>query len=212
LVIIPEEAELLLPKLRRIQTPMTFLLTYTAPLTRSLLEVGTLAYYPVPTPKKEFAIPSWLSIEIGLMAGRLYLPYHQYTQLRNCLEVDERAYPSLALDEFLRRRKHILPNLGILSIKQLAKFRTEWIAHRSRSSDIMHTPMGYLIQNRDLPENHPFFFSKPRSRAAHEELIKNAKLLGTHDSNDDSDDDSEWSVGGYEVDNPTLAKDNGEER
>ncbi|KAM0229983.1 hypothetical protein ACHAPO_009535 [Fusarium lateritium] len=214
LIVIPEEAELLLPKLRRIQTPTTFLLTYKTPLTRSLLEVGDLAYYPVPTPKKELMIPSWLSIEIGLLAGRLYLPYDQYTQLRSCLEGDERAEPSVAADDVLRNRKHILPNFGIMNAKPLAKFLTEWLAHRSRSSDIMHTPMGYLIQNRDLPENHPFFTSKPKSRAmetrpltSREEPTKNASSLEVFDS----DDESEWSDGGDEVDNLTLAKDNGAE-
>jgi hypothetical protein len=200
LIIIPEEAELLLPKLRRIRSPITFLLTYTAPVTRSLLEVGTLAYYPVPTAKEELAIASWLSIEIGLMAGRLYLPYDQYTQLRTCLEVNEKAEPPLITDDVLHSRKHILPNFGTLNAKSLTKFLTEWLPHRSRSSDIMHTPMGYLIRNRHLPENHPFFISKPKSRAveprswaAHEETIKEAKFLEVHES----DDDSEWSVGGY---------------
>ncbi|KAM0385097.1 hypothetical protein ACHAQC_011719 [Fusarium culmorum] len=215
LIIIPEEAELLLPKLRRIQTPTTFLLTYTTPFTRSLLDIGTLAYYPVPTPEKELAIPSWLSIEIGLMAGRLFLPYDQYTQLRSCLEVDEMAEHSVVIDDIHCSRKHILPNFSVMNAKSLAKFLTEWLAHRSRLSDIMHTPMGYLIQNRDLPENHPFFTSNPKSRAigigsltTHEERIKNANLSAAHDS----DDESEWSDGGDEVDNLTLAMDDGVER
>ncbi|KLO86343.1 Uncharacterized protein LW93_11117 [Fusarium fujikuroi] len=190
LVVIPEEAELLLPILRRIQTPMTFLLTYTSPCTRSLLEVGTLAYYPVPTPKNELVIPSWLSIEIGLMAGRLYLPYDQYTQLRSCLKVDERVEP-VVMDDAHRSRKYILPNFGILGPQSLSKFLSEWISYRSRSSDITHTPMGYLIENRDLPDNHPFFTSKlklrvtaTRSAADHGALIQNAEA---QDSNDESE-------------------------
>ncbi|KAG5659115.1 hypothetical protein KAF25_000317 [Fusarium avenaceum] len=220
-IIIPEEAELLLPRLRRIETPITFLLTYTAPLTRSLLEVGSLAYYPVPTPKKGLMIPSWLEIEIGLMAGRLYLPYDQYTQLRSCLEVDEEAELSVAADGVLRSRTRILPHFGGLNAKSLAKFLTEWLPHRSRSSDIMQTPMGYLIQNRDLPENHPFFVSKQsaraveaRSLAAHEESIGNARHSEANDSNNDSDegdDDGEWGVGGYEVNKSIPAKDDGVE-
>ncbi|KAF5539467.1 hypothetical protein FMEXI_8957 [Fusarium mexicanum] len=165
LVVIPEEAELLLPMLRRIRTPTTFLLTYTSPFTRSLLEVGTLAYYPVPTPKKELVIPSWLSIEIGIMAGRLYLPYDQYTQLRSCLAVDERAEPLASMDDARRSRKYILPNFGILNPQSLSKFLSEWISYRSQSSDITHTPMGYLTGNRDLPDNHPFFTSQLKSRA-----------------------------------------------
>ncbi|KAI6756012.1 hypothetical protein HG530_011748 [Fusarium avenaceum] len=220
-IIIPEEAELLLPRLRRIQNPVTFLLTYTAPLTRSLLEVGSLTYYPMPTPKKGFTIPSWLEIEIGLMAGRLYLPYDQYTQLRSCLAVDEGAEPSVTTDDVLRSRTHILPHFGRLEAKALTKFLTEWLPHRSRSSDIMHTPMGCLIQNRDLPENHPFFVSKQSARAlearavaAHEESIGNARVLEGNDSNndsDDGDDDGEWGVGGYEVDISIPAEDDGVE-
>ncbi|KAJ4252346.1 hypothetical protein NW762_010944 [Fusarium torreyae] len=207
LIIIPEEAELLLPRLRRLQTPTTFLLTYTSPFTRSLLEVGTLSYFPVPTPNKRLAIPSWLSIEIGLMAGRFYLPYDEYTQLRICLEVSERAEPSATTDDVHRSRKHILPNFGIINAQSFSKFLTEWISYRSRSSDIMHTPMGYLIENRDLPETHPFFTSRPKSRAmetsslaAHGVPIKRAEAQ-------DSNDESEWSDSGDEVDNLTLAKD-----
>ncbi|KAM0185118.1 hypothetical protein ACHAPI_012283 [Fusarium lateritium] len=215
LIIIPEEAELLLPRLHRIQTPTTFLLTYITPVTRSLLEVNNLTYYPVPTPKKEPIIPSWLSIEIGLMAGRLYLPYDQYIQLRSCLEVNERAEPLTVTDDVHRNWKYILPNFGIMNAESLAKFLTEWLAYRSRSSDIMHTPMGYLIQNRDLPENHPFFTSNPKSRAietrpltTREEPVKNANSLQVFDS----DDKSKWSDGRDEVDNLTLAKDTGVEK
>jgi hypothetical protein len=79
--------------------------------------------------------------------------------------------------------------------------------------------MGYLIQNRDLPENHPFFISKDKSRTeetrsltAQEEAVKNARLSEAHDGDDDSDDNSEWSVGRYEMDNQTLAKDDEVER
>ncbi|KAF5598639.1 hypothetical protein FPCIR_2936 [Fusarium pseudocircinatum] len=191
LVVIPEEAELLLPILRRIKTPTTFLLAYTSPFTRSLLEVGTLAYYPVPTPKKEFVIPSWLSIEIGIMAGRLYLPYDQYTQLRSCLEVDEMAEPSVMKDNIHRSRKHILPNFGVLSPQSLSKFLNEWISWRSRSSDITHTPMGYLLQNRDLPTNHPFFTFKPKSTGIETRSLAvygvATKCADDQDSNDESE-------------------------
>ncbi|KAF5988514.1 hypothetical protein FCOIX_423 [Fusarium coicis] len=191
LIVIPEEAELLLPILRRIHTLTTFLLTYTSPHTRSLLEVGHLAYYPVPTPKKELAIPSWLSIEIGLMAGRLYLPYDEYKQLRSCLEVDEMAEPSVMTDNIHRSRKHILPNFGALNPQLLSKFLTEWIPYRSRSSDIMHNPMGYLLQNRDLPANHPFFTFKPKSAAIETRSLAVYGVATKCADDQDSDDESE---------------------
>ncbi|KAF4502839.1 very large low complexity [Fusarium agapanthi] len=191
LVVIPEEAELLLPILRRIRTPTTFLLTYTPPFTRSLLEVGTLAYYPVPTPKNELVIPSWLSIEIGIMAGRLYLPYDQYTQLRSCLKVDERVEPSVIMDDAHRSRKHILPNFGILSPQSLSRFLSEWISYRSQSSDITHTPMGYLIGDRDLPDNHPFFTSQLKSRVIETRSVADHEAPRKNTEAQSSDDESE---------------------
>nr|RBQ90595.1 hypothetical protein FVER53263_09945 [Fusarium verticillioides] len=191
LVVIPEEAELLLPILRRIHTLTTFLLTYTSPHTRSLLEVGHLAYYPVPTPKKELAISSWLSIEIGLMAGRLYLPYDEYTQLRSCLQVDEMAEPSVITDNVHRSRKQILPNFGVLNTQLLSRFLAEWIPYRSRSSDIMHNPMGYLLQNRDLPANHPFFTFKPKSAAIETRSLAVYGVATKCADDQDSDDESE---------------------
>ncbi|KAF5691719.1 hypothetical protein FCIRC_297 [Fusarium circinatum] len=191
LVVIPEEAELLLPILRRIRTPTTFLLTYTSPFTRSLLDVGTLAYFPVPTPKKGLVIPSWLSIEIGIMAGRLYLPYDQYTQLRSCLNADERAEHLASMDDAHRSRKHILPNFGILSPQSLSKFLSEWISYRSQSSDITHTPMGYLTGNRDLPDNHPFFTSQLKSRAIETRSAANRGAPMKNVEVQSSDDESE---------------------
>ncbi|KAF5250791.1 hypothetical protein FANTH_4063 [Fusarium anthophilum] len=191
LVVIPEEAELLLPILRRIRTPTTFLLTYTSPFTKSLLEVGTLAYFPIPTPEKELVIPSWLSIEIGIMAGRLYLPYDQYTQLRSCLNVDKTAETLATMDDAHRSMKHILPNFGILNPQSLSKFLSEWISYRSQSSDITHTAMGYLIGNQDLPDNHPFFTSHLKSRVIettsvvdHEAPTKNAEAQRSDDESE----------------------------
>ncbi|PNP83727.1 hypothetical protein FNYG_02944 [Fusarium nygamai] len=191
LIVIPEEAELLLPILRRIHAPTTFLLTYASPFTKSLLEVGYLAYYPVPTPKKELVIPSWLSIEIGIMAGRLYLPYDQYKQLSSCLEVDEKADPLRIIHDFHCSRKHILPNFGVLHPQSLSRFLTAWIQHRSQSSDIMHTPMGYLIENRDLPKNHPFFTSKLKSGAIETRSLAVQRVPIESADDQDSNDESE---------------------
>ncbi|KAF4990601.1 hypothetical protein FGRMN_8360 [Fusarium graminum] len=206
LVVIPEEAELLLPKLRRIQTPTTFLLTYTSPSTRSLLGVGTLAYYPVPTPKQELVIPSWLHIEIGLIAGRLYLPYDEYTQLRTCLQVGERAEPLVGMDDIHRSRKHILPNFGVINAQSLSGFLTEWIPYRSRSSDIMHTPMGYMVANRDLHESHPFFSSKSKSMPTGSDSSAAYKVPVRDVKAEEKEEESDWSDGGDEAGSLVIAE------
>lgn len=136
-------------------------------------------------------MPSWLSIEIGIMAGRLYLPYDHFTQLRCCLKVDERVEPLVMMDDAHRSRKRILPNFGILNPQSLSKFLTEWISYRSRSSDIMHTPMGYLIENRELPENHPFFTSRLKSRAIETRSVVDQIWPIKNAEAEDSDDESE---------------------
>jgi hypothetical protein len=125
------------------------------------------------------------------MAGRLYLPYDEYKQLRSCLEVDEMAEPSVMTDNIHRSRKHILPNFGALNPQLLSKFLTEWIPYRSRSSDIMHNPMGYLLQNRDLPANHPFFTFKPKSAAIETRSLAVYGVATKGADDQDSDDESE---------------------
>ncbi|KAF4448734.1 very large low complexity protein [Fusarium austroafricanum] len=211
LIIIPEEAELLLPRLRRMQNPTTFLLTYTVPLTRSLLAVGSLAYYPVPAPVRGLAIPTWLSIQVGIFAGRLYLPFDEYAELRSWLAVDKRVELSETLDDVPNEEPEIL-SLSCMNNTALLQFIAEWLAYRSRLSDIMHTPMGYLIRNRDLSENHPFFTTNLKSTAMknnslgiYKEQGNNTGALGAQDS----DDDSEWTDGEEEIDIAAQAKGKG---
>lgn len=80
LMISPEEAELVLPIIRYLDNPEppVHLLTYQAPVTRKMLHFNDLKYYTMPALPVDYQVPSWLIIEIGFFAGRLYFEWHEY--------------------------------------------------------------------------------------------------------------------------------------
>ena len=68
LVIIPEEAEILIPVMRASIALNTHLILYAAPWTKSMLHFDTLLYYSLPELPDGWAPPSWLPFELGVLA------------------------------------------------------------------------------------------------------------------------------------------------
>src|SRR5436190_13431489 len=81
LVIIPEEAELLIPLVRDANAVLTHLLTYAGPVTRKMLHFNGLGYYAVPALPARWKPPTWLTIELGIFAGRLYFQFEEYCDI-----------------------------------------------------------------------------------------------------------------------------------
>jgi hypothetical protein len=71
IVVIPEEAELIIPLIHSNKLSYTHLLTYSAPVTRKMLHFNSLDYYAIPSLPKGWKAPGWLMIELGIFAGRL---------------------------------------------------------------------------------------------------------------------------------------------
>lgn len=82
LVIISEEAELVIPILRKHADPPTHLLLYAAPFTKRILHFNRLNYYSLPRLPTGWYPPSWLLFEIGVLAGRLYFTFAKCQYLR----------------------------------------------------------------------------------------------------------------------------------
>ncbi|RAL03896.1 uncharacterized protein BO80DRAFT_487696 [Aspergillus ibericus CBS 121593] len=127
IVVIPEEAEALIPILRATAAQATYLITYAAPVTKAMLHFDNLDYYTIPALPSRSLLPVWLSFELGIFAGRLYFEYSEYVRIR------ERVLP------------------------ESMSFLQEWLALRRQGQDISHTPMGYVCQRRTLRKDHPFF-------------------------------------------------------
>jgi hypothetical protein len=80
-VIIPEEAEALIPVMRGHHSPDTHLIMYPAPWTKAMLHFNRLDYYALPSLPDGWNPPSWLPFEIGILGGRLYFEFSEYEDI-----------------------------------------------------------------------------------------------------------------------------------
>jgi hypothetical protein len=156
-VVISEEVELLIPILRSQKRPRVYLITYAASITKNMLHFSDLSYYVLPRLPDGYVAPEWLSIELGIFAGRLYMNFAECSPLIKYLQlVDKTAQSGNGQQVKLFTQNPI-------------GFLLEWLAIRRKGQDVMHTPIGYICQGRPLHENHPFFVSR---RAEAEEIAE----------------------------------------
>ncbi|TGO18614.1 hypothetical protein BPAE_0372g00020 [Botrytis paeoniae] len=160
LIVISEEVELLIPVIRTAKKPMVHLIAYAAPITKSMQHFNGLSYYVLPSLPNGCKTPEWLSIEVGIFAGRLYINFTEYAPLSDYLQL---AHETTSCS--------LLNCAGDASIftKNPIDFLSEWLTLRRKGQEIMHTPMGYICQARSLHESLPFFASRT---ARNEELEK----------------------------------------
>ncbi|KAI9374594.1 hypothetical protein BJX61DRAFT_540599 [Aspergillus egyptiacus] len=145
LVIIPEEAEELIPIMRTSPHPDTHLLLYAAPWTKAMLHFNSLDFYALPSLPEGWVAPAWLPFELGILGGRLYFPFSEYHDLVT------RLY-SHGL------RGNACQETGSSDVaKNRLNFLREWMSMRRQGQDITDTPMGYVCQGRSLRSDHPFF-------------------------------------------------------
>ncbi|TVY49278.1 hypothetical protein LOCC1_G002062 [Lachnellula occidentalis] len=180
LVIIPEEAELIIPLLFHAKDPPTYLLTYVAPVTRKMLQhFNDLKFYSIPNLPSTWEAPSWLKVELGLFAGRLYFDYSEYAALCEFLGVKESA-ASLeevdddfelgppALDGVVEEEVPANPQESkskVFARKPLT-FLHEWLAVRRKGQDFASSPMGQVCQGKPLTSDHTFFIKPEATRTS----------------------------------------------
>ncbi|KAL4873947.1 hypothetical protein BDV12DRAFT_191814 [Aspergillus spectabilis] len=148
LVVIPEEAEELIPVMRT-GPPNTHLIMYAAPWTKSMLHFNSLDYFALPSLPDGWNPPVWLPFELGILGGRLYFPFSEYEDILS------RLY-SLSGDP---TEETELSSLCAVAKNRLS-FLQEWFAIRRQGQDITDTPMGYICQDWPLRSDHPFFSSR----------------------------------------------------
>ncbi|PIG79920.1 hypothetical protein AARAC_010350 [Aspergillus arachidicola] len=156
LVIIPEEAEEIIPIIRTMQSSAVHLIMYAAPFTKRMLQFDRLDYYALPSLPEGWSPPSWLPFELGILAGRLYIHFSDYEFLLEQLRLDSEkpitnvnpagARPPAACDNFF--------------VRSQLNFLQDWLTLRRQGQDISHTPMGYVCQGSRLRPDHPFFLAR----------------------------------------------------
>ena len=166
LIIIPEEAEALIPVIRVTEPPRTHLLVYAAPVTKNMLHFNKLTYYSLPRLPENWKAPAWFTIELGILAGRLYFEFEEYTALANFLGLEDMDFADIGssvTNAAMDGMDGVLGEEGGAAVKQtrsftkkLLSFMQEWLAVRRKGQDFMHTPMGYVCQGRQLRLAIPF--------------------------------------------------------
>jgi hypothetical protein len=148
LVVIPEEAELIIPVIRVAKSSPVQLIAYAAPTTKNMIHFCKLDYYVLPRLPDGHALPDWLGIELGMLGARLYFTFAEYGLLKKYL------HPTMvpgAHDEIAMSKQ------GAMSTISFNAFLYDWLTIRRKGQDITMTPMGYLCRGKPLHESHPFF-------------------------------------------------------
>ena len=151
LVVIPEEAEILIPLLRTIEMPAVHLLVYAAPVTRKMQEFNRLDFYSIPNLPEGWKPPSWLPLELGILGGRLYFEFAEYHYIqRSILSTQSNG---ICLDKHEDEDEEDSQTTA----RNTLVFLGDWLSLRRQGQDITQTPMGYVCQGWQLRSDHPFF-------------------------------------------------------
>lgn len=191
MVIIPEEAEAVLPILQTMESPKTHLITYAPPITRQMMHFSEMQFYTVPTLKQP--VPTQVIIEIGLLAGRLYFEYDDYADIMAYMgmRVPSSGVSDTVKAHFLASSKK-LGWQGRAFCKDVTGFLGEWLAATRTGQDSGQTPMGYVSQGRPLRSDHPFF-ARVMNEGDSESGSESLSEIGSDQSgSSDEDSDSEF--------------------
>ncbi|KAF4425149.1 hypothetical protein FACUT_10088 [Fusarium acutatum] len=200
-IIMPEEAEALIPIMRNSGVP-THLLVYSAPITRKMLRFNDLTFHSIPPLPNDWKAPKWLRVELGIYAGRLYFEWDEYDAMCSLLGIQSGELGNQAQDE---EPTETDTDAEIETSKpqtdlehKLAKspltFLQEWLTVHRRGQDFAHSPMGFVSQGKRLQEDHVFF------KAADIEIVKSQETvlapirLSGSAENDGQDDDGYYGV------------------
>lgn len=192
LIIIPEEAEQLLPIFRTsLHAKTLHLIAYAAPVTRAMHHFNSFLYYSIPAVSSDVKLPTTIALELGFIAGRLYFDFSEYEDLKDYVHGSSAAKPTHTEAHHDRSPEAHKQRFT----RKPAAFLLDWLNIRRKTQDILHTPMGYLCQNRQLQASHPFFTTQcgefePLTVPS---IVKELNSDDEHESDYDSDmyEDSE---------------------
>lgn len=211
MVLIPEEAECLIPMFQRSTSRWVHLLTYAAPVTKKMLHFNHLSYYSMPPLRVGWKPPKWLIIELGILAGRVYFDFGEYQSLREYLGISDFAYdPDDVLEDPMTSASPTISGLGEHvtevpvsdSLRRVHSFAArpliflqDWLSIRRRGQEFTHAPMGYVCSGRPLNEAHSFFSKVEHDTAHKPRIVLTAKEQSmAQQTLAESDDDLDWGM------------------
>ncbi|CAK7230005.1 hypothetical protein SCUCBS95973_007427 [Sporothrix curviconia] len=164
IVVIPEELELLIPAIRT--STKVHLVAYAAPVTRGMLDFSSLKFYSFPRLPEDYIFPVWLPVEMGILAGRLYMEFDEATDMSQYLLGQGVAKVKTFVDdddvdddddETAEAKKTKAAAEPEPFCASPATFLLEWLPLRRTAQDVLHTPAACVCQERPLRPDHAFF-------------------------------------------------------
>ncbi|KAI1654401.1 hypothetical protein F4813DRAFT_370697 [Daldinia decipiens] len=149
LVIIPEEAESLIPLLRtNTRFPRVYLIAYAAPVTKTMEIFNTFKYYTLPALPPTYKFPEWFRFELGILGGRLYVSLAEWNPLSRYIRssVEEAGESSGGS----ANSKQANGGTPALFADDPSSFLLEWLTLLRKTQDVLQTPMGYICTGRAL--------------------------------------------------------------
>ena len=140
LIVVPEEAELLIPMVRKTAngtlSALVHLITHVLPLSRDISKFAGVLHSIPPLPAGHGQqVCGRLRTELDIFAGRLYAGFDECAALKTYMES---------------------PGAAVLSANP-AGFLLEWLSLRRKGQDISHTPVAYVCQGWPLRQDHHLF-------------------------------------------------------
>jgi hypothetical protein len=198
LIIIPEEAELLLPMIAGNDVVTTHLISYAAPVARKMLHFGSLNFHAVPPLPLNWEAPMWLKLELGIYAGRLYFDFSEYHTILDMLGIQHSGgrieVPEDEKDDNADSTEEV-PASAVRKMfaKRPLTFLQEWLTLRRKGQNFDQTPMGFVCQGKILIEDHHFFSKTDGAAGLRKEgaevVIEAADEKDAEDAEDDFGED-----------------------
>ena len=190
-------------------------MTYAASVTRKMLHFNDLKFYTIPTLPEGWTPPTWLSIGLGIFAGRLYFDYREYGELQKFLGIQQKQANDMDTSDGAPSSGELNNESAISESPQRTKtftarpltFLQEWLTITRKGQDFNHTPMGFVCHGKALFLSHPFF-QDLKSREVLETATKDTST--SHDAGDTAGqgDSPSASEDGDSCDGVSGAEDN----
>ena len=141
------EADNLIPLLRNTIEPVVHLLTYAAPIIRSMVSIfDKLDFFAIPPLPPTWQAPTWLVRDLGIFSGRTYFDFEtQYGPLCEALGLPLPISDRTDLDREMPFAVDVYPEP--FSPNPLP-FMQDWLAVRRKGQDFSQTMMGEICQGR----------------------------------------------------------------
>lgn len=172
-----------------------------------MLIFNKLAYYAIPSLPEKWKAPQWLTIELGIFAGRLYFDLEEYADLRQYLGLKPLSHgedmePSSPIgdDQMDRALLNVHEQGKVFTAKPL-QFLQDWLAARRRGQDFTHTPMGHVCQDKALDASHAFFAKIVKQEEAgtvRAGTTKPTSAEPAEEGNAGGEDDGDWGDDGFD--------------